>query len=126
MTPAVKNGRTIILMIIAGSLLLSAVIVCAYVAVLGTRRLPIQVVRFGLTVGLMWWLYGGSPVAKWITVGCFGLAGAAGIASLLLDHRLAATVGVKLGTLYLSFASTLVTSANANAFLKYQQMRPSS
>ncbi len=49
MTHAEKNGRTIVLVIIAGSLLLSAVIIGAYVAALGTSRLPIQVVRFGLT-----------------------------------------------------------------------------
>jgi hypothetical protein len=123
-TPEEKNGRTIVLVIIAGSLLLSAIIIGAYCIVLGTSRLPIQLVRFALTIGLMWWLYRGSPAAKWITVVCFGLAGAVGIVSLLFDARPAAVV-IKLGALYLFFAWTLVTSANANAFLNYQRSRPS-
>jgi len=121
MTPEEKHGRKVVLVIIAGALILSAVIIGAYVVILGPQRLPVQAVRFLLTVGLMWWLYRGSPIAKWLTVVCFGLGGLAGLTSLLVDHRLAATVGVKLGTLYLSFAWSLVTSADANAFLQYQR-----
>jgi hypothetical protein len=125
MTPEEKNGRTIVLMIVGGSLLLSAVITAAYVAVLGTQRLPIQALRVLLTAGLMWWLYRGSRIAKWTVVVLFGLAALAGIMSLMFDNRFAATAGIKLGALYISFASTLVTSANANAFLRYQQARRS-
>jgi len=121
MTPEENHGRKIVLVMIAGALIVSAVIIGAYVAILGPRRLPVQAVRFLLTIGLMWWLSDGSPVSKWLAVICFGLGGLAGLTSLLFDHRLAATVGVKIGTLYLSFAWTLITSADANAFLQYQR-----
>jgi hypothetical protein len=122
-TPEETKGRTIVLVIIVGTLLLSAIIIGAYCTVLGTSRLPVQLVRFVLTAGLMGWLYRGSAAAKWITVVCCGLAGTAGIVSLLFDSRPAAVV-VKLGTLYLSFAWTLVTSTSANAFLNYRSSRP--
>lgn len=121
MTPVEKKGRVVVLVIVWGTLFLSACVIGAYVAVKGTDRLPAQAVRFVLTAGLMWWLYRGSPTAKWITVVLFGLAGLAGLASLFLNHRMAILVGTKLGALYLSFVVTLVTSSPANAFLEYQR-----
>jgi|SRR5579863_6428353 len=121
MTTEELKGRRIVLTIAGVSLLISAVTIATYVAVMGTGRLPAQIVRFLLTVGLMWWVYRGSAVAKWIVIVLFGLAGLYGLLVFLSGHRLAGAVGAKIGTLYLTLITPLITSPAVDAFLQYQR-----
>jgi hypothetical protein len=108
---------------IAGvSLLISAITNATYVAVEGTGRLPAQIVRFFLTVGLMWWLYRGSAIAKWIVIILFGFAGLFGLLVFLNGNRLAGVVGSKIGTFYLALITPLITSPAVDAFLEYQRV----
>ncbi len=121
MTPDELKGRRIVLTIAGISLLISAITIVAYVSVMGTGRLPAQIIRFLLTVGLMWWLYRGSAVAKWIVIVLFGLAGLFGLLAFLSGHRLAAAIGSKIGALYLGLITPLIKSSSVDAFLRYQR-----
>jgi hypothetical protein len=55
----------------------SGATIVAINVVAGTADLPRQAVRFSLTCLLMWWLWSGSLIARWITVVLFGLGGLA-------------------------------------------------
>jgi hypothetical protein len=117
-----RLGQKVLIAIIAGTLLISATTIAASVALLGTGKLPTQLGRFLLTVGLMIWLYRGSTAAKWICVVLYGIAGFVGLLTVLSDHR-AVRMIVHMGTVYLTVVSVLVTSRSANAFLRYQRER---
>jgi hypothetical protein len=121
MTPDERQGRRTVIAIAAATLIISAITIGTYVVVKGPDRLPSQVVRFVLTVGLMLWLYRGSAVAKWIVIVLFGMAGLFGLLAFVAGNRLAATVGAKIGALYLALITPLLTSPAVDAFLRSQR-----
>ncbi len=56
--------------------------ITAYVVYISPVKLPQQVVRFALTIGLMYWLWRGSPAARWVTIVLLGSGGV--LASLVV------------------------------------------
>ena len=85
--------------------------------------LATQIVRFGLTSLLMWGLYRGSGVARWIAIVLFGLAGLLGLSSVLQNELVAGVVGVTIGIVLLTIAGILLASKDVKAFREHQQKR---
>lgn len=122
MTPKQNTGRIILVSIICLVLAISLLAIGLFLATQGTERLSAQVVRFALTICLCAWLYRGSPIAKWICIALFSVAGALTVVPLLRasDVSEIAIVGV-VGMVYFSFATVLVSSTSVNEFLTYQR-----
>lgn len=123
MTDEEKRGRRILLSYSALILLTSASIIFLYVSQRGQERLPAQVVRFLLTVGLCWWLYQGSILAKWIMVVLMSAGGVLALMALFANSILVVAFSGGMAVLYLTFVVVLLTSPNVAAFLAYQRNR---
>ncbi|HZW09894.1 MAG TPA: hypothetical protein VFF69_08315 [Phycisphaerales bacterium] len=93
-----------------------------------------QCVRFVLTCGLMWWLWRGSPAAKWIAVVLLGSAGVlgAGIGLLLMAARAAGKLDAAPGapelfavmqSTYLPFALRLALPSAVSRYLRRRRER---
>jgi hypothetical protein len=121
-------GRLIVQTYIVLVLLLSATTIALYVAANGPSALPARLLRFGLTAGLCMWLYAGSPIAKWLCLGLFALAGSLLMVSFFSSETenipglLYAGV---MAAVYYSFAWMLAVSRDVNRFLDYQRVRRS-
>ncbi|MBL0952377.1 MAG: hypothetical protein IBJ08_17290, partial [Pseudomonas sp.] len=53
-------------------------VIVDYLLQFGTQKFATNVIRFLLTSALLFWLYQGSGVARWLCVVLFGLGGLAG------------------------------------------------
>ena len=67
------TGKSIVAAIAVGSVAISAIVIAIYVGTTGTDRLPQQVVRFGLTCALGYFLYRGASWARWTAIVLFAL-----------------------------------------------------
>ncbi len=89
---------------------ISAVTITAYVVYIGPGKLPQQVVRFALTIGLMYWLWRGSTAARWVTIVLLGSGGV--LASLIMMSDRAPmvfrVVHALMTATYVPFAAELV------------------
>jgi hypothetical protein len=122
MSEEAARGRRSLLWFLSGMILLSACVIGFYIAVKGTGKLPTQIVRFVLTIGLCCWVYSGSVFAKRITIVLAVLAGfsATVIGAMLSPFWLALGIGV-MGNFYTSLFHLLWRNADVNAFLAYQR-----
>jgi len=119
----VQKGRLIVIGIIVTTLVTDAAIILFSLAIEGTDPLATQIVRFVLTSLLMWGLYRGSGVARWIAIVLFGLAGLLGLSSVLQNELVAGVVGVTIGIVLLTIAGILLASKDVKAFREQQQKR---
>jgi hypothetical protein len=76
------TGRRLVLGVIVVTIGLSALVIVATNLALGPARLPVQIVRFLLTVALSIFLYRGANWARWVGVVLFAIGG---LSSLLLS-----------------------------------------
>jgi len=65
----------LVLAVIVATLTLSVLVIVVFNTIQGAQRLPRQIVRFFLTVGLCVFLYRGANWARWVAGGLFTLAG---------------------------------------------------
>ena len=72
-------GRGLVLVAIGLILSSSVATIVLYIVVQGSDRLVAQVVRFGLTCLLAWFLWRGRAWARWVAVILFGIAIAIGV-----------------------------------------------
>ena len=105
-----ERGRRLVLCVIAASLTISVFTIVAFNLRRGTERLPQQVVRLLLTVGLCVLLYRGANWARWAAGILFAVAG---LASLLGGFRVllngvAGLPLIAMGVVYVSSAAILL------------------
>lgn len=117
-------GRRRLLKYMASWFAVSLGVFVTYLQVVGTDRLPQQIVRFILTVLLFWWVYRGSNVARWICIVLFWAGGALMAMLVPSMFRLDALRGVS--TLFdalvmLLLARTLIWSPEVKLFLAAQR-----
>ena len=108
MQPQREVGRRIVLAVIVATLTMSVLIIVTFNAVQGPQRLPQQIVRFFLTVGLCVFLYRGANWARWVAGILFAMAG---LGSLLGGVAALTTSMAGLGLLVMGLvyvASTVV------------------
>lgn len=125
MDTRIRQGRRILLLVIATCLLLSVSTILSYNLVLGPGKIVPQVVRFLLTALLCVFLYRGKDWARWL----FGLlyghntiyAFTMGIP--LLSQSLWGLMILFLGVLYLLMGVILFFSPSVRAFLTAQRER---
>lgn len=119
----VQRGRLIVIGIIVTTLVTDAVIIGFSLAFRGLDPFATQIVRFSLTSLLMWGLYRGNGVARWIAIVLFGLAGLMGLSNVLQNDLVAAVVGGTMGIVLLTVAGILLISKSVEAFREHQQGR---
>ena len=104
------TGRGLVLAVIVATLALSALAIITSNVVRGSERLPTQIVRFLLTVGLCVFLHRGANWARWVAGVLFILAGLAGLvggAALVTLSPLGFVV-IAMGLVYLASAYILL------------------
>lgn len=105
------TGRSLVLAVIVASLSLSVLVIVAFNIGRGPERLPQQIVRFFLTVGLCVILYRGANWARWVAGILFALGGLGsligGVASLSTSI-MAGLLLVVMGLVYLASAVILL------------------
>lgn len=79
-----ETGRRLVLAVIGSTLAVSALVFVAFNASQGPQRLPQQIGRFVLTVGLCVFLYRGANWARWVAGLRFASAGLASVVGGLL------------------------------------------
>lgn len=119
-------GRQILRRHVFAVISISALTILQYNLVIGPDRLPAQVVRFALTLLLCYGIYRGSPLAKWLAVCLFGIAGVLFFSLLLSPGHIGTlnwlTAAANCMT-YLLFAWSLIRSTAVAAFLEFQRAR---
>jgi len=123
LTTNVQKGRLIVIGIVVTTLGIDAALILLSLAFRGMDPLGTQVVRFVLTSLLMWGLYRGNGVARWIAIVLFGLGGLFGLSTVLQNDLVAGAVGVTMGTVFLTIAGILLASKDVKAFREHQQGR---
>ena len=109
----VDRGRRYVLGCILCMLGTSVGVIVLYMAARGPDRLPIQLVRLGITVLISLFLYRGVPAARVLTVIGTSLGGVLALFSGLLF----------LAVPYLGIAAVLVFSPSVSAYFNYRQRR---
>ena len=108
MQPQREVGRRLVLAVIVATLTMSVLVIVTFNAVQDPQRLPQQIVRFFLTVGLCVFLYRGANWARWVAGILFAMAG---LGSLLGGVAALTTSMAGLGLLVMGLvyvASTVV------------------
>lgn len=70
----IRRGRVIVLCVIAFAVGFSLVVIVSFNVVSGTQRLPSQIVRFALTLGIAVCLYRGISWARYLLAALFAAA----------------------------------------------------
>ena len=122
---AVRTGRVIVICVIALSIGFSLMTIVLYNALSGTQRLPVQLVRFALTVGLAVCLYKGQLWARYVMAVLFSIAVVFSVFvipaminnanPLLLAYFAAMTVA------YLASAIALIAFPSVGRFMEHQR-----
>ena len=84
------SGRRLVVAVIAATLTTSVIVIATFNMDQGSDRLPLQIVRFLLTLGLCFLLYRGTNWARWVAGILFGLTGLGSLAggfALLSAHK---------------------------------------
>ena len=120
MEPQVESGRRLVLAVIVASLTLSVLAIVAFNIARGPERLPQQIVRLLLTVGLCVFLYRGANWARWVAGILFVLAG---LGSLLggvavLSTSMAGLLLIVMGFVYLASAVVLLFVPAVRAYFR--------
>lgn len=80
-------------------------------------------IRFALTLLLLYCLYNGWMVAKWIAIIAYSISGAIGIYySLTVDGFIASLPLVSITAFSIAFVCALIFSKQINAFLAFQRL----
>lgn len=104
------TGRWLVLAIIVASLSLSLLAIAAFNISGGPERLPRQIVRFFLTVGLCVFLYRGANWARWVAGILFALGGLGSLIGgvAVLTTSMAGLLLFVMGLVYLASALILL------------------
>lgn len=104
-----EAGRRLVLAIIVASLALSVLAILVFNVARGPERLPQQIVRFLLTVGLCVFLYRGANWARWVAGILFTLGGVGSllVGSVALTTSLAGLLLIAMGLIYAGSAVVL-------------------
>jgi hypothetical protein len=110
MVPQREAGRRLVLAVIVASLALEVLTIALFNLQLGPARLPQQIIRFLLTIGLCIFLYRGANWARWLAGVLFALVGP--ISLVLGLGTLPMTSGslllIVIGTVYMACAVILL------------------
>jgi hypothetical protein len=120
----ISRGRIIVLVVASAIIGLSALTIAFYVFAVGPQKLPVQFVRFALTVGLMVCVYRGFVWARAVTVllmglGCVGSA----ITALTMEPEQSVILRSIMGIYVLVYggaAAVLLFSSSVREFLNSQ------
>jgi hypothetical protein len=113
-----EAGHRLVLTVIVATLTLSVLVIVASYTIQGPQRLPRQIVRFFLTVGLCVFLYRGANWARWVAGILFAVAGLGS----LVDGVGALTISVAglallaMGLVYVASAVILLFVPTVQAF----------
>ncbi len=120
MEPQVERGRRLVLAVMVATLTLSVLVIGTFNIVQGSERLPQQIVRFLLTVGLCVFLYRGANWARWVASVLFVLGGVGsllgGIAVLSTSMTGLLLIGV--GLVYVASAVVLLAVPAVRAYFQ--------
>jgi hypothetical protein len=112
------TGRRLILAVIAATLTLDVLAIVTSSAILGPQRLPQQIVRFLLSIGLCVYLYRGANWARWVAGILYALAGlgslVAGLAALTAS--MAGLLLLVMGLVYVASAVVLLFVPTVRAY----------
>ncbi len=123
----VNRGGLVVLFVIGFVVTFSLLTILLFNVVLGSQKLPAQVVRFFLTIGLAACLYRGHSWARYLMAILFGLGAIVGIFALPLTIANAPPVmlayfAVMIGG-YAASSISLVILPSVGKFLIHQQSR---
>jgi hypothetical protein len=121
----IERGRKLLIINIALVLTISVATIAFYASNVGTGRLPTQVVRLLITIGLCWGLYRGSKVARYLMAVLLSLGFALALVGLPAVLRSGNAGGILIvGSMvaaYFFVAATLFWSSSIVAFQNHQK-----
>jgi len=121
MSPQEERGQGIVLATVTTIPLATLSVVALHLSSEGLDRILHHGIRLVVTGCLCLWLYWGSPIAKWVSIIVFGIAGLIGLVNLLSGSAITMAFGGGLALAYLSAAFVLIKSPSVGTFLAYQR-----
>jgi hypothetical protein len=120
---SVEPGRRLVVRVAAIGVASSIVTIVAFNVVLGSGRLPDQMVRFGLTLVLCFFLIRGHRWARWVSVALFAIAGVGSVVgALALPGKSVGAIALfVMGAAYLYCSGVLLASGSVRAFFSTPQ-----
>lgn len=109
------QGRKILGLLSIIMLCFEALIIVEYAMQFGMQKFMTNAIRFILTAALLYWLYRGSNIARWIAFACFALGGLAGLYVVASTGRWHSRHVPMIGY-YLVFAWKLARSPEVRAY----------
>lgn len=117
-----SHGRRTLRVAYAFMIFTSLSVITQYVVARGTDRLPVQVIRFGLTIAMCFWIHTGRRSARYVSSALIGLGGCAFLgASFSLPHVLDGLNFALIGIAYLWVVYTLLGRSSARDFLEWKR-----
>jgi hypothetical protein len=113
-----ETGRRLVLAVIVASLTLSVLVIVAFNLGRGPERLPQQIVRLLLTIGLCVFLYRGANWARWVAGLLFALGGLGSLLGGLaaLSTGMAGLLLIVMGLVYVGSAVVLFFAPTVRAY----------
>jgi hypothetical protein len=117
-TAETDAGRKLVVRVAVIAIAVSIITIVSFNLVQGTGRLPQQLVRFGLTLALCYFLIRGQSWARWVSAALFLIAGLGSLVGSvgMLGQSLGAFVFLALALAYLYCAGVLLASSVVRAF----------
>jgi len=121
------TGKKLVVRVAVIATAISLVTIVTFNVVQGAGRLPQQLVRFGLTLTLCFFLVRGRRWARWVAVALFLIAGIGSVVvSLgLLGRSMGAWALLGVGLAYLYCSGVLLGSTSVRAFFDSPGFSPS-
>lgn len=112
------TGKKLVVRVVVIALAISVVTIVTFNVILGSGRLPQQLVRFALTLALCFFLVRGRPWARWVSVALFLIAGIGSVVGSLdlFGKSLGAWALLAMGIAYLYCSGVLLGPASVRAF----------
>ena len=117
MVSKVATGRWLVVAVIVSALAVSVLNVAAFNVAVGTERVPQQLIRFVLTVGLCIFLSRRANWARWVAGILFALAGVGSLIARVASDR-GDFLLVTIGMVYAAAAVTLLFVPAVRAYFR--------
>jgi hypothetical protein len=117
MEPQTKAGRSLVLAVIVATVTLSVLSIVAFNMVRGSERLPQQIARLVLTLGLCVFHYRGANWARWAAGILFAMGGVASLLGVVaLSTSMAGLLLLVMGSVYGACAAVLLFVPTVRAY----------